>query len=70
MCKALFKGAGGGAAAAAATPIAAPILAAPAEAARREGDLEARLRRARAGAAADVLTSPQGLGGAMTFGGV
>lgn len=62
-------------------PVAAPILAAGSEAARREGSLEARMRRARAGAAADVLTGPEGLGGglaaaaragapAMTFGGV
>jgi hypothetical protein len=52
--------------------VAAPILAASSEPAQREGDLEARMRRMRAGAAADVLTSPQGLGGstAMTFGGV
>lgn len=55
------------------SPVVAPILAAPSDAARREGDVEARLRRMRAGAAADVLTTPQGLaagGGAMTFGGV
>lgn len=53
--------------------MAAPILSAQSEPARREGDMEARLRRMRAGAAADVLTGPQGLGGgqpAMTFGGV
>lgn len=51
--------------------LAAPILSAPSDAVRREGDLEARIRRARAGAAADVLTSPEGLSGAaMTFGGV
>lgn len=49
---------------------AAPILAAPSDAARREGDLEARIRRAQSAAAADVLTRPEGLGGAMTFGGV
>jgi hypothetical protein len=51
--------------------VAAPILAAPSEAAKREGDMEARLRRARAAASADVLTGPEGLAGmAQTFGGV
>lgn len=50
--------------------IAAPILSAQSDAGRRQGDLEARLRRARAGAAADILTTPEGLSGAaMTFGG-
>lgn len=48
-------------------PVAAPILAAPSDAARRNASVETRLRRARAGAAADVLTSPEGL--ATTFGG-
>lgn len=51
--------------------VAAPVLAAPSDAAKRESDLEARLRRARSAAAADVLTGPEGLGGmARTFGGV
>lgn len=40
---------------------AARIAAPSSDAARRQGDLEARLRRRRAGAAADVLTTPLGL---------
>lgn len=45
------------------TPSAAPaIIPAPDNgAARREADIEAALRRRRAGAAADVLTSPVGI---------
>lgn len=42
--------------------VAAPIIPAPDNgAARREADLEAELRRRRAGAAANVLTSPIGI---------
>lgn len=64
MCKGIFGGAPQ------MQSIAAPILSAQSDPARREGDLEARIRRARAGAAADVLTTPQGLSGpSMTFGG-
>lgn len=40
------------------------------EEAIRQGDLEARLRRRRAGAAADVLTSPTGIPVTGTMGGV
>lgn len=43
-------------------PASRTILAAPdTGASRRRGDLEARLRRLRAGAAADVLTGPMGV---------
>ena len=38
------------------------IIAAPSsESAARQGDLEARMRRARAGAATSILTSPVGI---------
>lgn len=48
------------------------LIAAPTNAAAiREGDAVARLRRARAGAAADILTSPVGIPAATdTLGGV
>ncbi|HMO07039.1 MAG TPA: hypothetical protein PKD10_05245 [Paracoccaceae bacterium] len=36
----------------------------------KQADIEARLRRRRAGAAADVLTSPVGLPATRTMGGV
>ena len=36
----------------------------------RQGDIEARLRRRRAGAANDILTSPVGLPVTKTLGGV
>jgi hypothetical protein len=35
-----------------------------------QGDMEARLRRARAGAAANILTSPTGIPSTPTLGGV
>ncbi len=35
-----------------------------------QGDLEARLRRRRAGVAADILTSPVGIPATRTLGGV
>lgn len=39
-----------------------PLIAPPSPSAvRREGDIETRLRRARAGAAANILTSPVGI---------
>lgn len=42
--------------------IAAPIIAAPDNGpANARADIEARLRRRRAGAAADILTSPTGI---------
>jgi len=37
---------------------------------QRQGDLEARLRRARAGAAANILTSPRGIPATATLGGI
>lgn len=50
---------------------AAPIAAPGSDVIRRQGEVEQRLRRARLGAAADVLTSPTGAAGAKTtFGGV
>lgn len=36
----------------------------------QQGDLEARLRRRRAGAAADVITGPRGIPSTPTLGGV
>lgn len=39
-------------------------------AAIQQADLEARLRRRRAGAAADILTSPVGIPATRTLGGV
>lgn len=49
--------------------IAAPIIAAPDNAeANRQGDIEARLRRRRAGAAANLLTSPTGIPGTSQLG--
>jgi len=36
----------------------------------KQGDIEARLRRRRAGAAADVLTGPAGIPATATLGGV
>ena len=38
--------------------------------AQAQGDMEARLRRKRAGAAADILTSPIGIPATKTMGGV
>ena len=38
--------------------------------AQTQGDLEARLRRRRAGAAANVLTGPSGIPSTSTLGGV
>ena len=38
--------------------------------ASREADYEARLRRARAGAAANILTSPRGIPATATLGGI
>lgn len=38
--------------------------------ANRDADIEARLRRARAGAAADVLTSARGIPATRTLGGI
>ncbi len=39
-------------------------------ASKRQGDMEARLRVLRAGAAANVLTSPRGIPAVTTLGGV
>jgi hypothetical protein len=42
-------------------PTAAPLIAAPgSDAVRRRSDMEMRMRRARSGAAADILTGPLG----------
>lgn len=60
-----------------AKPTAAPLLAAPgSDAVRRRSELEMARRRARAGAAADILTGPLGAapaassGAAATLGGI
>lgn len=45
------------------TPAASRIAAPTSDAAQREGDFERILRRARSGAAADILTGPLGLPG-------
>lgn len=51
--------------------IAQPPVAMPDnEEAIRQADIEARLRRRRSGAAADVLTSPVGIPSTRTLGGV
>ncbi len=39
-------------------------------ASQRQGDIEARLRKFRAGAAANILTSPRGIPATNTMGGV
>ena len=55
---------------AAATPTPAIIPAGENLASQRQGDIEARLRRLRAGAAANILTSPRGIPATNTMGGV
>lgn len=52
------------------TPAAQQIAAFDNAEATREADLETRLRRRRAGAAAQILTSPTGIPSTATLGGV
>lgn len=52
------------------TPVPAPIAAFDNTESIRSADLEARLRRRRAGAAANVLTSASGIPHTPTLGGV
>ena len=46
------------------------IPAADNRASQQQGDIEARLRKLRAGAAANILTSPRGIPATTTMGGV
>lgn len=47
-------------------PVAAPMAAPGSDSIRRQGEVEQRIRRARSGAAADILTSPTGVAGVKT----
>ncbi len=53
-----------------ATPAPAIIPAGTNLASKRQGDIEARLRQMRAGAAANILTSPRGIPATSTLGGI
>lgn len=61
MCFFNSGGSGSGSAGSAASRRLAPMAATDNTEARQQGDLEARIRRRRSGAAANILTSPMGI---------